>query len=142
MNVRFQTKIILMMPVLALGEGIILAQQDEAPILKPKAKQPAMATLLVMCDLTCNWKLDGETKGHIDAGGSAKSKIELGQHALVAATDDGLDKVEKDIEIKTVGQTIFRVELQPVRNDRVQGQQNADPAYLRDHAAQRAKEGQ
>jgi len=119
-----------------------MAQQSEVPILKPRAKPVTAATLLVMCDLACNWKLDGETKGHIDAGGSAKAKIELGQHALVAATDDGLDKVEKDIEIKTAGQTIFRVELQPVRNDRVQGQQNADPAYLRDHAAQRAKEGQ
>ncbi len=120
MNARFQTAIILMVLVFALGEGMIMAQQTEVPILKPRAKPVTAATLLVMCDLACNWKLDGETKGHIDAGGSAKAKIELGQHALVAATDDGLDKVEKDIEIKTAGQTIFRVVLQPVRNDRIQ----------------------
>ena len=121
------------------GAAMASAQQ-EAPILKPKLR--VASTLLVMCDLACNWKLDGETKGHIDAGGSAKAKIELGQHALVAVTDDGLDKVEEDIEIKTAGQTIFRVVLQPVRNDRLQAQQDADPVYLRDHAAQRAKEGQ
>jgi TPR repeat protein len=122
------------------GAAMASAQQEEAPILKPKPR--AAATLLVMCDLACNWNLDGEIKGRIDAGGSAKAKVELGQHALAAVTDDGLDKVEKDIEIKTAGQTIFRVELQPVRNDRIQAQQDADPVYLRDHAAERAKEGQ
>jgi hypothetical protein len=127
---------------LALGPGEALAQRDEVPILKPRPKQAATATLLVMCDLACNLKLDGETKGRIDAGGSAKEKVALGQHALVAVTDDGLDKVQKDIEIKTAGQTIFRVVLQPVRNDRLQAQQDTDPVYLRDHAAERAKEGQ
>jgi hypothetical protein len=132
----------LMIAVLGLGEGMVMAQHDEVPILKPKAKPAAAATLLVMCDLACNWKLDGETKGRIDAGESAKAKVELGQHALVAVTDDGLDKVEKDIEIKTAGQTIFRVELRPVRNDRIQAQQDADPVYLREHAAERAKAGQ
>jgi len=142
MNARCHTAVILMIAVFALGEGIILAQQDEVPILKPKPKPATAATLLVMCDLACNWKLDGEIKGRIDAGGSAKAKVELGQHALVAVTDDGLDKVGKDIEIKTAGQTIFRVELQPVRSDRVQAQQDADPVYLQEHAAQRAKEGQ
>jgi TPR repeat protein len=116
------------------------AQQEDGPILKPKPR--AAATLLVMCDLACNWKLDGEAKGHMDAGRSAKAKVELGQHILAAVTDDGLDKVEKDIEIKTAGQTIFRVVLQPVRNDRLQAQQDADPIYLRDHAAERAREGQ
>jgi hypothetical protein len=142
MNARYQTAIILMITVFALGEGMVMAQQSEVPILKPKAKPVTAATLLVMCDLACNWKLDGETKGRIDAGESAKAKVELGQHALVAVTDDGLDKVEKDIEIKTAGQTIFRVVLQPVRNDRIQAQQDTDPVYLRDHTAQRAKEGQ
>ena len=39
-----------------------MAQQDEGPVLKPKKSptRPApTATLLVMCDLACNWKLDG-----------------------------------------------------------------------------------
>ena len=117
-----------------------VAQQVEGPILRPKSPPPA--ALLVSCDLACNWELDGETKGHIDAGGSAKAKIELGQHMLVVVTNDGLDKVEKDIEIKTAGQTMFRVALQPIRNDRIQAQQDADPVYLREHAAERAKVGQ
>jgi hypothetical protein len=36
------------------------AQQDEGPILKPK-KRPAKlvsSTLLVFCDLACDWNLD------------------------------------------------------------------------------------
>lgn len=51
----------------------LMAQQDEGPILRPKkpAAKPTVATLLFMCDLACNWKLDGETKGHIDAGGGS-----------------------------------------------------------------------
>ena len=126
--------------ILAVAAAQAVAQQDDVPILRPKKQAPA--TLLVTCDLACNWKLDGEAKGSIDAGGSAKARVELGQHALVAVADDGFDKVEKDIEIKAAGQTIFRVELQPVRNGRLQAQQDADPVYLRDHAAERAKEGQ
>ena len=72
----------------------LMAQQNEGPILLPKkpAAKPAAATLLVMCDLACNWKLDGEPKGHINAGGAARARVEFGQHVVVAATDDGADQ--------------------------------------------------
>ena len=115
----------------------VLAQQDDIPILRPKSQttKPASATLLVICDLACNWKLDGEAKGRIDAGGSAKAKIELGQHLVVAMTEDGLDKIEKDIEIKTGGQTIMRLALQPVRDARLKAEQQA-----RDKADQEARD--
>jgi TPR repeat protein len=95
-----------------------------------------------MCDLACNWKLDGEAKGRIDAGKSAKARIELGQHEVVGATDDGLDSVVSEVEVKAPGQTIFHIVLQPIRDARVKAEQDADPTYLRDHAAERAKEGQ
>jgi hypothetical protein len=103
------------------------AQQDEGPILRPKpaAAKPAGATLLVFCDLACNWKLDGEAKGRIDADGSSKAKVELGQHLVVAVTEDGLDKVEKEIELKSAGQTILRIALNPVRAARLNAQQGA-----------------
>ena len=58
----------------------LMARQDEGPILKPKPRPVLTATLLVMCDLACNWQVDGETKGRISAGGSAKVKVEFGQH--------------------------------------------------------------
>jgi hypothetical protein len=99
-----------------------MAQQDEGPILRPKTApvKPAGPTLLVTCDLTCNWKLDGEAKGRIEADGSAKARVELGQHLVAAVTEDGLDKVQKEIEIKGAGQTILQIELKPVRAARLE----------------------
>jgi len=122
-----------------------LAQQDDVPILRPKSPitKPASATLLVICDLACNWKLDGEAKGRIEAGGSAKAKVEQGQHVVVALTEDAVDKTENNIEIKTTGQTIVRIELQPIRDARLKAAQDAkDKAdrEARDKAAQDAKD--
>ncbi|MGA2674796.1 MAG: hypothetical protein ABSE99_16385 [Terracidiphilus sp.] len=122
--------------VFALGAGLAFAQQDEGPILRPKPQpKPAGATLLVMCDLACNWKLDGEAKGRIEAGGSAKARVELGQHVVAAATEDALDKIETEIEVKTAGQTVQRLALQPVRDARLKAEQQA-----RENAEQEAKE--
>ncbi len=105
-----------------------LAQQDEGPILRPKPQsktEAPRATLLVMCDLACNWKLDGEAKGRIEGGGSAKAKVEAGEHMVVAATVDGLDKVQQIAEIKAAGQKVVNLELQPVRNLRLEAEQEA-----------------
>jgi hypothetical protein len=101
-----------------------LAQHEEGPILLPKPK-PAAATLLVICDLACNWTLDGVAKGRIEAGGSAKVKVEFGQHLVAAATEDGLDKAEKELNIKAAGLTLARLELAPVRNARIKAEQEA-----------------
>ena len=122
-----------------------LAQQDDVPILRPKSPitKPASATLLVICDLACNWKLDGEAKGRIEAGGSAKAKVEQGQHVVVALTEDAVDKTENNIEIKTTGQTIVRIELQPIRDARLKAAQDAkDKADrdARDKAAQQVRD--
>ena len=107
--------------VLVVVSAPVVAQQDVVPILRPKKSQPkpVIATLLVMCDLACNWKLDGELKGHIDVGGSAKTNVELGPHEVVATTEDGLDRVEKAVDIKTTGQTIFSAGLLSVWKDRI-----------------------
>jgi len=121
----------------------LMAQQDEGPILRPKkpAAKPTVATLLVMCDLACNWKLDGETKGHIDAGGAAKATVELGQHVVFAATDDGADQTQQFREIKVSGQTVVTIELKPVRAARLQAQQkNAQEEAARLQAQQNAQE--
>jgi len=112
--------------------------QEEGPILLPKPKpvaKPAGPTLLVMCDLACNWKLDGEAKGRIVAGGSAKAKVELGQHLVVAATEDGVDQVKQLSEVKTTGQTIVSLELKPVRDARLKTEQEA-----RDKVEQQARD--
>ncbi|MGO9775731.1 MAG: DUF1566 domain-containing protein, partial [Terracidiphilus sp.] len=114
---------------LVIGVAILpaLSQQDEGPILRPRKPlaKPAGATLLVTCDLTCNWKLDGVAKGRMDAGGSAKVNVGLGQHIVIAMTEEGLDKVENEINIKTAGQTIVHLTLQPVRDARLNAEQEA-----------------
>jgi antitoxin (DNA-binding transcriptional repressor) of toxin-antitoxin stability system len=112
---------------LALGMGMACAQ-EEGPILLPKPKpiaRPAGPTLLVMCDLACNWKLDGKARGRIAAGDSTTVSVSLGQHLVNAVTMDGLDTVENEIEITAAGQTIARIALKPVREARLNAGQEA-----------------
>ena len=111
-----------------------LSQKDEGPILLPKPKQiakPASPTLLIMCDLACNWKLDGEAKGRIEAGRSTKIKVDLGQHLVVAVTEDGSDQIKQFVKAEEKGQIVVSIELQPVRDARLKAEQDA-----RDKAAQ------
>ena len=60
--------------VMAVTSAQGMEQQDEGPILRPKKMpaKPVRATLLVMCDLACNWKLDGKARGRIAAGDSVR----------------------------------------------------------------------
>jgi hypothetical protein len=125
--------------VLAIAAVSALAQ-EEGPILLPKPKpQPKpvalSATLLVTCDLACDWKLDGEAKGRIEAGASAKAKVDLGEHIVIATTEDSLDKVKQLTEVKAAGQKVVSIELQPIRDARLKTEQEA-----KDKAAQETQE--
>ena len=112
---------------LAITAHSALAQQDEGPILRPKSASAKTvdATLLVICDLSCNWMLDGEAKGSIEAGGSAKTKVEPGQHHVVAMTVDGMDQVQQSAKVEARGQSTVSIDLQPVRDARRKADQNA-----------------
>ena len=125
-----------MATVLTAAAVPALAQQDEGPILRPKPQpKPAPSTtLLVICDLACNWKLDGQAKGRIEAGGSAKTKVEAGQHMVVAVTEDGLDPAQQLSEVKSGEQTVVNLELAPVRDARLMAEQQAQ-----DKIAQQAR---
>jgi TPR repeat protein len=103
-----------------------LAQQDDIPILRPKNQttKPASATLLVTCDLTCNWKLDGEARGKIESGESATALVSRGQHLVIAATLDGFDTVEKKLDIEANKPILVRIDLVPVHNARINGEQS------------------
>src|SRR5271170_5976539 len=129
----------------AIAAASVVAQQDEGPVLKPKPKpKPAGATLLVICDLACNWKLDSEAKGSIDAEGSKKVPVSLGQHLVDATIQDGLDKVEQEVDLKTAAQTIVRLQLQPVRDARAKAEQDARDKAARQQqksAASQAQQG-
>jgi hypothetical protein len=113
--------------VLTAAALAALAQQDEGPILlpKPQHKPAASITLLVMCDLACNWKLDGKVRGHIAAGDSTTVKVKVGEHLVAATTEDGLDKVQQLTEVKSARQKVVKLELQPVRILRLEAEQEA-----------------
>ena len=122
---------------LLAGALSAMAQQDDGPILRPRkpTSKPMGAKLLVFCDLACNWKLDGEAKGRIDAGGSVKAMVELGQHIVTAVTEDGADQVSQLIESKTDLQTAVKIELKLVRDSRLRTEEER-----RGKAEQQAKD--
>ncbi len=104
------------------------AAQDQGPILTPTPKPHTNSspTLLVLCDLTCNWKLDGVAQGEIDGGASAKVKVDLGQHLVVAVSvGNSKDTIERMVEVKGVGQTLVNIKLGPIRDARLQAERNA-----------------
>jgi len=114
-----------------------LSQQEEGPILLPKPKPVAkpVATLLVMCDLACNWKLDGKPLGRFAAGDSVTAPLSMGPHIIDATTLDGLDEVKKEIEIKTNGQMNVHIALQAVQATRLKADQEARDKAARELAA-------
>ncbi len=115
----------------------VMAQSDEGPILLPKKQivKPVDSFLLVMCDLACNCKLDGAAKGRIEAGSSTRVKVELGQHMVVATTLDGADQAQKIAEVKSGGQTVVSLALQPVRDARIKAEKKAQEEKARPTSA-------
>ena len=102
---RKPSALLLIVTALLTSGAAVHAQQggDVTVIIKAKSKPAALPTLLVMCDLACDWKLDGEVKGQIDAEGSAKVKVEPGQHMVEATTEDGVDQVKQPSIVKPTG---------------------------------------
>jgi hypothetical protein len=106
----------------------VFSQQDKPPILYPHTGMKTSpkvtgATLLVKCDLACNWKLDGEVAGLLDEGEPRKKSVSLGQHIVEAATTDGLDKTAQQIiDIKNAGQKLVLLNLLPVRTARLKAE--------------------
>jgi hypothetical protein len=80
--------------------------------------------------------LDGEVRGHIDAGGSAKVKVESGQHMVEAATEDGIDQVKQPCTVNPTGQTMVSIEFQPIRDARLMAGQEATDKASQDAEAE------
>ena len=84
-----------------------------------RAKKPAAgrsaATLVVSCDVACEWKLDGDDQTAIAAGGSGKAAVELGQHVVEVRTEDGKDTIKKEIDVETGGPTAVNIKLRAAR---------------------------
>ena len=111
----------------ALGGLSAVSQQDDGPVLRPKQPRvkQAEATLLVMCDISCNWKLDGVAQGLIEAGASAKTKVGPGLHLVAATTVDGLDQDQRSAKLETKEPTLVSIALRPVREARIKIKEDA-----------------
>jgi len=111
----------------ALGGLSAVSQQDDGPVLRPKQPRvkQAEATLLVMCDIACNWKLDGVAQGLIEAGASAKTKVGPGLHLVAATTVDGLDQDQRSAKLETKEPTLVSIALRPVREARIKIKEDA-----------------
>ena len=122
---RNQSVLLLVIIALLTSGTKAYTQQDEGPILRPKKQllKPASVTLLVKCDLACNWELDGKTMGHIAPGDSAKAKVIVGPHFVSGFSEDGWDQVEQLEDVKKKGQTVVAIELKPVRDARLKAEQ-------------------
>ena len=132
-----------MAAVWTIAEVSVLAQ-DEGPILRPKTPpaKPPLPTLVVTCDLACNWTLDGAAKGRIDAGAAVKAKVSPGQHTVAAETEDVLDKAENQVKVKAAGETIAHIWLNPVREARLQAEKEAKAKAEQDARDKAAREAQ
>lgn len=97
-----------------------------------------------MCDLRCDWKLDGVKQAQIEADGSVRVQVDFGEHIITAQTEDGHDSTRIQRTFKDSGQSIVPVELKPVREARLQLEQQVRDAparaeQLRQERAQQAE---
>jgi len=86
------------------------------------------ASIMVSCDLPCRWTLDGKPHGEIGQGKTAAAGLPLGRHQVAAQTLDGRDQDEKQIDITEKGETAVKFELEPLRDTRVNLEQQANAA--------------
>ena len=100
--------------------GLTLAAVTQPAWTQQKPSSKPNPAVQVSCDLACNWQLDGQAMGSLDAGESKTAPAAAGQHRFAAVTTDGLDKAEKALMIRAAGPVTVALKLRPVRNARYQ----------------------
>jgi hypothetical protein len=92
------------------------------PTPAPSVQKPVSsgASILVSCDLPRDWAVDGKQKRKLGSGGAAHAELELGQHFLTVNTLDGKDHYERDFILQSTEQTLIKVKLGPIREQRLQ----------------------
>jgi Protein of unknown function (DUF1566) len=109
----------------------------------------AKATLVVVADLACTWKLDGQDKGELAVDAPVKVPVDFGKHTVEAITLDGLDHWQIVVDASKPQEEIVATELLAVRAIRESaskaGEQpaaapvapspKAETDYFTDHAA-------
>jgi len=119
-----------------LGGAISATAQAPAA---PAKKIVYPATVVISCDLTCKWTLDGKPRGAIDEGKTATAGVQLGEHDVEAETLDGLDQTQKQLNVTEKGEVTVKMELAGLRDTRVNLEQQANAARP---AEQAYEEGQ
>ena len=96
--------------------------------------------LLVTADLRCNWSLDGEPKGQMEAGQTVRVPVGLGKHIIEAVTPDELDHWRGVAELTKPQQEIVAVELGTVRGKRLREAADAERLRQEEAAAKRQRQ--
>jgi hypothetical protein len=68
-------------------------------------------TFLFTSEIGCSITVDGEEIGSIPAQGLKKAPVSIGQHVVVARSDDGKRQWEQIVEAKGKGQIIVRIDF-------------------------------
>jgi hypothetical protein len=63
----------------------------------PRTETEGIFTLVVSCDLACNWKVDGQDQGAIQPGDAARAQVPPGDHLLIATSPDGRARTSQTI---------------------------------------------
>jgi len=96
----------------------------------------AGVTLLVKTDMSCNWKLDGQPMGLLEADGPKVVLVSPGEHLIEAASTDGAATVRTKVEVDKVEKTVD-IQLKS-QNDRQSEMQHDEAAGERAGAALKA----
>ncbi len=114
---------------LLLGGAVAAKSQAPAPAAGQTPKKVVYpATIVVSCDLPCRWSLNGKSHGSIDEGKTATAGVPLGEYQVEGETLDGLDQVEKQLNITEKGENTVHFELENLRDTRVNLEQQANAA--------------
>ena len=125
--------------ILLVGAMAVQGQTPAPPAGQATKKVVYPATIVVSCDLPCRWTLNGKSHGAIDEGKSATAGVPLGEYQVEAQTLDGLDHSQQQIDVTEKGQSTVKFELEPLRDARVNLEQQANAARP---AQQAYEEGQ
>ena len=94
----------------------------EASAAKPEAAPTGAGqgpvTLVVNCDVPCNWQVDGDDKGAIPFGDIARAQVIAGDHIIVATTSDGRDRTSQNVTGSGSTTKVVSLSLLPVREER------------------------
>jgi len=84
----------------------------------PNGAPDGLFTLVVNCDVPCNWQVDGEEKGPIPFGDVARAQLPAGNHIVRAATTDGRDHTSQNVTGSGNTSKVISLSLGPVREER------------------------